>query len=153
MAKVFEDYFSAIHADMVSICLEYVEDHADVIYIYCSSEDGAMACQYFYKINGKIVKKHKLNDVANKDITYDVSIERQKAVLDILTEDIKKMMILCKDYERDMPTEIKLVYNVPRNSLEAKYRYDLVFSNDIDKTGYQVFNDWFNEVSSKSEAD
>ena len=33
MEKTFEDYFTEYQADMVSICLEYVDWHADVIYI------------------------------------------------------------------------------------------------------------------------
>lgn len=40
MKKVFEDYFSEIQADMVAICLEYVEKRAERIYIYCSCEKG-----------------------------------------------------------------------------------------------------------------
>ncbi|EQB36670.1 hypothetical protein M948_16695 [Virgibacillus sp. CM-4] len=35
MSKVFEDYFSELQADMVGICLEYVENEAEDIYIYC----------------------------------------------------------------------------------------------------------------------
>ena len=34
MAKIFEDEFMEAQADMVSICLEYVEDDAEKIYIY-----------------------------------------------------------------------------------------------------------------------
>ena len=36
MAKIFEDEFMEAQADMVSICLEYVEDDAEKIYIYVS---------------------------------------------------------------------------------------------------------------------
>lgn len=36
--KVFEDYFTEIQSDMVSICLEYVKNKADKIYIYASFE-------------------------------------------------------------------------------------------------------------------
>lgn len=35
MEKTFEDYFSEIQSDMVDICLEYVQDRADEVYIYC----------------------------------------------------------------------------------------------------------------------
>ncbi len=36
MKKVFEDMFSELQADMVSICMEYVEEKAEKIFIYCS---------------------------------------------------------------------------------------------------------------------
>lgn len=40
MGKVFEDYFSELQTDMVEICMEYVEDRSEKIYIYCSFEGG-----------------------------------------------------------------------------------------------------------------
>ena len=57
MGKVFEDYFSELQTDMVEICLEYVEDRAEKIYIYSSFEGGVQSCNFFYKVNGKVVKK------------------------------------------------------------------------------------------------
>ncbi|MCR6108923.1 DUF600 domain-containing protein [Bacillus sp. A301a_S52] len=150
MSKVFEDKFSELQADMVSICLEYVENRADEIYIYCSFEGNFMSCNFFYRINGKIVKKHKLNDVigTNESFQYDTSSERQRGVMDIILEDIKKMGKLCEEYNRDMPTEIKLIYNVANNSLKADYRYDMVYSNDPDKVGSDIFLEWFDEIES-----
>ena len=38
---------------MVEICLEYVEDRAEKIYIYCSFEGGVQSCNFFYKVNCK----------------------------------------------------------------------------------------------------
>lgn len=52
MAKVFEDYFSEIQEDIVSICLEYVEGRAEKIYIICSFESNVISHYYFYKVNG-----------------------------------------------------------------------------------------------------
>ena len=54
MGKMFEDYFSEIQADMVSICLEYVEKRAEKIYIYCSFEDGMISSGFFYKLIVKL---------------------------------------------------------------------------------------------------
>ena len=79
MEKVFEDYFTEIQADMVAICMEYVEKRAERIYIYCSFEDGMVSSGFFYKINSKIVKKNELNNaIADGQKRYDVSIPRQK---------------------------------------------------------------------------
>lgn len=60
MGKVFEDYFSEFQADMISICLEYVFDRVNKIYIYCSYEEGLISNDFFYNINGEIVERHKL---------------------------------------------------------------------------------------------
>ncbi|WP_373800061.1 hypothetical protein [Bacteroides heparinolyticus] len=151
MSRIFEDYFSELQADMVSICLENVEDRADTVYIYCSCEDNVIASAYFYKINGMVVKRHKLNDaISQGESKYDVSGERQQMVLDVIKSDIEKLMNICKEYNRDMPTEIKLIYDVKRNSLKANYRYDLVYSNDPVKTASVVSNDWFEEVKKEN---
>ena len=87
MSKVFEDYFSELQTDMVSICLEYVEKKADKIYIYCSFEEGVISSDFFYCINDKVVRKHKLNDAVTMDsgkFRYDTSVARQKGVMNII---------------------------------------------------------------------
>jgi hypothetical protein len=149
MAKVFEDFFSELQADMVSICLEYVENNADKIYIYCSFEDSVVSCDYFYDISGTIVKRHKLNNVVSSEFgnyKYDVSIERQDGVLSVINEDIIKLADLCKKYGKAKPTEIKLIYDVSKNSLDAKYKYDIVYSNDPDKTADDIAQEWYDEI-------
>ena len=40
--EIFEDAFSAIQADMVQICLEYVDNRADKIFIYASFEENTI---------------------------------------------------------------------------------------------------------------
>ena len=108
MGKMFEDYFSEIQADMVSICLEYVEKRAEKIYIYCSFEDGMISSGFFYKVNSKIVKKNKLNDViVDGQKKYDVSIPRQKGAINIINDDIKALKRLCQEHQKEMPTQIK----------------------------------------------
>ncbi len=47
MKEGFEQIFSDIQTDMVSICLEYVEKKADKIYIYASYEAKTISCDFF----------------------------------------------------------------------------------------------------------
>lgn len=42
-----------------------------------------------------------------------------------------------------MPTQIKLIYDVSQNKVQADYRYDIVFSNDQKKTSYDVLEEWY----------
>lgn len=143
----FEKYFSEIQADMISICLEYVNNRAGKIYLYASCEGNIIFSSFFYKINSMYVKKHNLNDAIDKsEERYDVSTERQFTVLDIINEDIKKIKNLCIEYERDVPTELKLIYDVKKNSLKAEYKYDLVYSNDSVKTANHVAMEWFEQI-------
>lgn len=49
MEKIFEDYFTQFQADMVSVCMDYVEKRADVIYIYCVYERNVLASGFFIR--------------------------------------------------------------------------------------------------------
>ena len=84
--KEFEDRFSELQADMISICLEFVEDRADKVYVYASREEGVISSRFFYLINNKYVKSHKVNDaLENGDERFDVSPKRGFMVLRILS--------------------------------------------------------------------
>lgn len=144
MGKVFEDFFTELQTDMISICMEYAEKRAEMIYIYCSCEEGMISSDFFYKINSNIVKKNKLNDaIVDGEKPYDVSVDRQKGAIDIITDNIISIKKLCQEYQRDMPTQIKLIYDVSQNKVQADYRYDIVFSNDQKKTSYDVLEEWY----------
>lgn len=152
MNKVFEDYFSELQADMVSICLEDVEDRAEKIYIYASCEGSRIECYYFFKVNGKIVHKEQLNNVIlESEETYDVSPERKDMVLSILNEDMQKIKELCIRYKQDIPTEIRLVYDVEKNSLKGQYCYELIYTKENLKTRYDTINEWMNELKQMEE--
>ncbi|WP_010532261.1 hypothetical protein [Lentibacillus jeotgali] len=110
MSKVFEDYLSELHTDMVDIGLEYVENRAEDIYIYCSYEPEMYAFDVFYKINGQFVLKNNLNNTVNdsdKEL-FDTSEPRQEALLDVGLKNLEEIHKKCKEYEEEMPTEIKL---------------------------------------------
>ncbi|MFJ7366758.1 immunity protein YezG family protein [Peribacillus frigoritolerans] len=149
--REFEDRFSELQADMISICMEYVEDRADKVYVYASCEEGIISSSFFYLINNKYVKSHKLNDaLENGEERYDVSTERGFMVLDIINENIEKIKVLCKEYERDMPTEMKLIYDVKSGNFKAEYKYDLVYTNDNIKTAHHIANEWFEELKNNN---
>ncbi|WP_088072794.1 immunity protein YezG family protein [Gottfriedia luciferensis] len=147
----FEDKFSELQADMISICMEYVEDRADKVYVYASREEGITASDFFYLINDKYVEPHKLNDaVEEADERYDTSATRNFMVLDILNEAIGKIKVLCQEYQRDMPTEMKLIFDVKSGNFKAEYKYELVYTHDDIKTASHIFNDWFEVVKNNN---
>lgn len=145
--KEFEDKFTELQSDMISICLEYVEDRTDKVYVYASHEGGIISSSFFYLINNKYVECHKVNDALESgDKGYDVSPERMLTVLQIINEDIEKIEVLCKEYGRDIPTEMKLIYDVKNGNFKAEYKYDLVYSNDEVKTADHIADEWFEEI-------
>ena len=139
MKKGFESVFSEIQSDMVSICMEYVEDKADKIFIYASYEDKTFACDFFYQVNGVIYKKHELPK------GYDVSTERQFSCLEILTDDMEQLISVCSEYEADVPTEIKIIYDVTTNQLNASYQYNEVYAF-TDKSASDIVEEWYQEI-------
>ena len=103
-------------------------------------------------VNGKVVKKSRLNDViVDGQEEYDVSIPRQRDVMAILNEDMVALRKLCEEYQREMPTQIKLIYDVAANSLNADYSYDIIYSNDKDKMADDILEEWFESEKSKEE--
>ena len=150
--KTFEECFSEIQSDMVSICLEYVENKVEEVFIYCSYEPTMYMFDAFYKIKGKVIHKHQLNEAKSdsNNYIYDVSRERQKSLLKIGNEDLKQIHKICQEFNREMPTEMKLHYNVKQNSLKGKCRYDLIYSNDKDLLPDDIFNEWFEVVRESS---
>ena len=73
--------------------IKYVQEK---IYIYCSFEGGGQSCNFFYEVNGKVVKKSRLNDViVDGQEEYDVSIPRQRDVMAILNDDMTALGKLC----------------------------------------------------------
>ncbi|WP_163583498.1 DUF600 domain-containing protein [Gracilibacillus saliphilus] len=154
--KVFEDYFSELQADMVAICLEYVENNADEVYIYGSYEPKMYFFDFFYRVNGKVVHKHQLNETIEEsdgqhNQVFDVSRERQKSALKIGNNNLKLIHKKCEEFNKEMPTEMKLYYNVKQNSLKANYKYALVYSNDDELLPDDIFDNWFEEVKENNE--
>lgn len=82
---------------------------------------------------------------------YDVSIARQKGAINIINDNIKALKKLCQEYQKEMPTQIKLIYDVTTNKLNADYRYEMIFSNDRNKTAYDVMEEWYQLEKDKEE--
>ena len=146
MYKKFEDGVSEIQTDMISICLEYCQKRASKIYIYCSLENRAFTSNYFFEVNGKLYKKHKLIDaIPNVDVSTDI----QGQVLSILINNLVEFDRLCSEFDQPLPTEIKLIYDIENNSANAKYKYDIIHSNHEILTENDVMQQWFNEIEAQ----
>ena len=143
--NMFEDEFSELQADMVDICNEYSKGLADKIFIYAASE-GLIFAHHFYCINNKIFDCHKLNE-AGLQTEFDVSTDCQGQVLDILNEDIKKILSLCKKYSQPTPKLMKLVYEPKTKKFNAEYKYENQTTDDV-----SVFDNdeaWFEKEKAK----
>ncbi|MGX7148394.1 hypothetical protein [Enterococcus ureasiticus] len=152
MTKILEDEFMEWQSDMVDITKEYIENRAEKIYLYGSIENGGYSFNLFFKINNQIVTMDQVNSVLNEgEREYDLSDDRQWAVLRIGTKDLQEIKKVCTKYEQPVPTQFKLYYDVQENSLKAKYQYDPIYSNTDALYSSDIFMSWYEEVKQEVE--
>ena len=144
---MFEDRFSELQADMVSVCLEYADGAAEKIYIYGSFGENAIACDFFFLAGGMALRKHKINAV-RKDA--DVSESRQRSALGILMRDIAEMVDLCRENEKPMPSEMKLIYDVKTGAFDANYAYGTADEMEPVTTESRGAKKWFELIAAEN---
>ena len=147
MNRVFEDQLMDIQSDMISLSLEYVENKAEIVYIYVVLEDGLVSFDVFYKIGGFISEKSDVNEYLSEKINDSDDI--QFSLLEYGIEDAEKIEVLFEENYKEVPTEIRLVYDVKNNSLKSNYRYDAMYEKNEDLSVSDVFETWIQEEKSK----
>ena len=147
MNRVFEDQLMDIQSDMISLSLEYVENKAETVYIYVVLEDGLVSFDVFYKIGGFISEKSDVNEYLSEKINDSDDI--QFSLLEYGIEDAEKIEVLFEENSKEVPTEIRLVYDVKNNSLKSNYIYDAMYEKNEDLSVSDVFEAWIQEEKSK----
>lgn len=140
----FDEKFQDLFTNMVEIAFEYVERNQkeiETIYIFGSMENNTLFYNVFYKINGHMVKIHKINTVSKQQ--YDISDDRVFKLLKLGKEYLKATITLFKQANRQVPTLMKMVYSPPSGKFNNDISYDLHYSNDDKKMVSDVFNEWF----------
>ena len=136
-----------IQSDMISLSLEYVENKEETVYIYVVLEDGLVSFDVFYKIGGFISEKSDVNEYLSEKINDSDDI--QFSLLEYGIEDAEKIEVLFEENSKEVPTEIRLVYDVKNNSLKSNYRYDAMYEKNEDLSVSDVFEAWIQEEKSK----
>lgn len=147
MNRVFEDQLMDIQSDMISLSLEYIENKAETVFIYVVLEDGLVSFDVFYKIGGFISEKSDVNEYLSEKINDSDDI--QFSLLEYGIEDAEKIEVLFEENSKEVPTEIRLVYDVKNNSLKSNYRYDAMYEKNEDLSVSDVFEAWIQEEKSK----
>lgn len=147
MNRVFEDQLMDIQSDMISLSLEYVENKEETVYIYVVLEEGLVSFDVFYKIGGFISEKSDVNEYLSEKINDSDDI--QFSLLEYGIEDAEKIEVLFKENSKEVPTEIRLVYDVKNNSLKSNYIYDAMYEKNEDLSVSDVFETWIQEEKFK----
>ena len=92
--KQFEDKFMEVQASMISLASEYVRAQAEKIFIYAIA-DSLYSVNVFYKINGRVVRKHEVNNYLPKESNIDTGL--QSSLLKEGIKDVEAMLAICKE--------------------------------------------------------
>ena len=148
MNDSFDNDFQSLLTQMVELAFEYVDDNVDevdTVYTIGLIEKG-YPLKTFYKINGQLAKSHKVNDISKKQ--YDVSSSRAFNLLNLGNDILMKIENLFIDYNREIPTILKLVYFPKTGKFESYFGYEKNFSNSTTKTAQDVYEEWYSNGGS-----
>ncbi len=141
----FEDVISAIQRDMLEICMEYSDYRAEHIFIMAFWQGEKLTCRHFYCVGGKVVRHSDLNQAGAGQ--FDVSPEIQVNCNMILLEDMRNLAETCKRYNKPIPSQMKIHYDVGRQKAEMGFQYDSKYGLFAGKKIDNEFNAWFTEAS------
>ena len=137
MIKGFEDAFTDLQSEFVSLCMEYTNGSVDKIYIYIYQSDTQIFFNAFFAKDKKI---YLLNNWFDDDQINDF--------FDCGVEDVDNIVEVCDTYDGKCPYEFKLSYNVKTKSFDAKYNYDdIAMENDVDLV--DIYKEWQKECESE----
>ena len=141
----FEDKFMDVQSRMISLALEYVQGQAEKVFIYAIA-DSLYSFNVFYDIKGHVLHKHKVNDWLPDE--SKINIDLQSVLLREGVKDVKSMIDVCKEHNREYPTEMWLIYDVKKNTLQSKYSYEGRYDkdDDLELLPSEEFDKWFEEV-------
>ena len=148
MEKSFEDIFSECQVDMIHTCMKYVDfrEEVEAVFVYTSKEDRVLGWDWFYKIKGKIIPKEKTNDALGGQRPFS-----QKSTgegLDPMLEDIFEIQRACQEYGREMPTEMKIIYDTKTHRVNADYNYEPLI-HDNPNLPWNGFGKWRDEEAAR----
>ena len=148
MHNNFDNDFQSLLTEIVELSFEYVDnnvDEVDTVYTIGLIEKGYFF-KTFYKINGQLAKSHKINEISKKQ--YDISSTRAFNLLNLGNEILMKIENLFVDYNREIPTILKLVYFPKTGKFESYFGYEKNFSNSTTKTAQDVYEEWYSNGGS-----
>ena len=148
----FEKQYSEILSNMVAACLGYVKNNAEKVFIHLSHEGGMRSYGFFFQIHGKIVMRGHVHEVlqpGDTPISRDESISNQPVAGKVLRVEDKRLVELFNEHGRELPTEIRVVYDARTRKLDAKCRYDPVFSMNPNALARDVELAWREEEAAK----
>lgn len=150
--KEFDNKFQLLTKEMIEISYEllnFSKNEVEKIFVLGSVEDS-ISFNFFYLVNGKIVTPNKVNQVYINE-KFDVSNDRVFALLDLGNKCLESLINTFKEDNRDVPTLIKIMYDIKTGKFESRLSYDLQYSNSEDQSFWHVYMKWIDEEKVENE--
>ena len=138
MITGFEDAFTDVQSEFISLCLEFVDNDADEIYVYIYRTETEKTFNAFFKKDNRVLSAGEIG-----------TDEQSDEFLMTGMRDIRKLVEVCDKYEHKCPNEFKLTYNTATKHFDAEYRYKEYTTKDK-VTAVNVFINWLNNERNKS---
>lgn len=149
--KEFDKSFQEMCEAMVQVAfglVESIKKNVEGVYVYVSIEE-TLAYDVFYKINGKIAETNEVNDVSKKKV--DLSDDTILSMLDEGMEYVIQVRNLFKSDKREIPTQLKLVYEPKSGKFDIGISYEIFYSNHKEWMSETIFDRWVEEVKKSIE--
>lgn len=142
--KEFDKQLQEHIKNLLEISWEYIyySNKINTIYIYCLLGKD----EYFYnlyEIENTFFKKHKIQLIDEKFLVTD---ERQEYINENSMNEIRKIEQLFKEYNREVPFEIKIIYSLTTQKLDVKFSYETPFKNGDKSCIDDGFNSWMKSL-------
>lgn len=139
----FDIRFQEIFTKMVEIAFEFVgrnDQEVEKIFIYGSMEAELLYFDCFYKINGKIVETHEVNDVLTNKCDNSDQVVFQ--LHDLGIEFLQNTIDLFKEFKREVPTLLKMTFQPATSKFETEISYDLHYTNHLERLASDGLDEW-----------
>lgn len=143
----FDNEFQKYLAELVETGFDFVNSNSeevDTVYIMGLIESGYFY-KVFYRINGFLVKPHKVNEVS--DMQYDINKETAFGMLHKGNQILENIEKLFKNDGREVPVMLKLSYHPQTGKFNSDFNYDKTFTGHQTKTAQDIYEDWFLELN------
>lgn len=133
ICMIFEDAFTDLQSEFVSLCMEYTGGSVDKIFIYIYQDSSQkMFNAIFVKENHVIPAGDFADDEASNEF------------LSVGMGDINKLVELCDKHQCKCPNEYKLEYDVISHKFDASYGYDNYTESGISPVSKLM--SWYGEI-------
>ena len=145
MGKTFEDEFMDIQSDLISLCLEFADGKADKIFAFAEISKYCLSFNAYFRHEGVIKHIAQMAQAMSQGYSY------VDQFFDIGISDLKKILEVCERYNREIPAEMKMYYDVKTGRFNAEYRYEKDIPQSEDYYADKTFDEWEKELKARYE--